>query len=168
METNSFQKAGKLMKTSVATKETLNRHSSKKPSLLDNWLDALKIVSVDRIRSENDYDRVAAFMEEVIKEIGKKKKHPLCALLDILEMRIREFDDAHHPMDDVTGLEILKFLVAQHGLKQKDLSEIGSQGVVSEILSGKRELNIHHIKLLAKRFNVPPTVFLPSSPTLSK
>jgi len=26
-------------------------------------------------------------------------------------------------------------------LKQKDLSELGTQGVVSEILNGKRELN---------------------------
>ncbi len=29
----------------------------------------------------------------------------------------------------------------QHGLKQGDMPDIGSQGVVSELLSGKRELN---------------------------
>jgi HTH-type transcriptional regulator/antitoxin HigA len=33
----------------------------------------------------------------------------------------------------------------QHGLKQTDLREIGSQGVVSEILSGKRDLNVRQI-----------------------
>ncbi len=152
------------MKTSIIMKDIPHRHSSKKTSLLDSWLDALKIVAVDRIRSEKDYDRVVAFMEEVIKEIGKNKRHPLCALLDILEMRIREYDEIYHPIDDVTGLEMLKFLMTQHGLKQKDLSEIGSQGVVSEILSGKRELNIHHIKVLSKRFSVPPAVFLPNTP----
>ena len=29
----------------------------------------------------------------------------------------------------------------EHGLKQVDMKEIGSQGVVSEVLSGKRSLN---------------------------
>ena len=125
-------------------------------------------IDFEIISSEKDYDRVVAFMEEVIKEIGKKKTHPLCGLLDILEMRIRVYDDTYHPMAEVTGLEMLKFLMTQHGLKQKDLSEIGSQGVVSEILSGKRELNLHHIKLLSKRFKVPPIVFLPDSPLSTK
>jgi HTH-type transcriptional regulator/antitoxin HigA len=45
-------------------------------------------------------------------------------------------------------------------LKQKDLPELGSQGVVSEILSGKRELNLRQIKALSKRFNVPVSVFV--------
>ena len=38
--------------------------------------------------------------------------------------------------------------------------EIGSQGVVSEVLTGKRELNARQIKRLAKRFNVSPAVFV--------
>ena len=47
-----------------------------------------------------------------------------------------------------------------HGLRQSDLPEIGSQGVVSEILNGKRELNVRQIRELAKLFNVSPAVFL--------
>jgi len=47
-----------------------------------------------------------------------------------------------------------------HGLTQSDLPEIGSQGVVSEILSGERELNIRQIRRLAKRFGVSPAVFI--------
>ena len=46
-------------------------------------------------------------------------------------------------------------------LKQSDLPEIGSQGVVSEILSGKRELNVRQITQLATRFGVSPTLFMP-------
>ena len=37
----------------------------------------------------------------------------------------------------------------EHGLKLSDLHEIGSQGVISEILSGKRQLNVRQIKLLS-------------------
>jgi HTH-type transcriptional regulator/antitoxin HigA len=48
----------------------------------------------------------------------------------------------------------------QHGLRQGDLPEIGSQGVVSEILSGRRELNIRQIRALARRFGVSPATFV--------
>jgi HTH-type transcriptional regulator/antitoxin HigA len=47
----------------------------------------------------------------------------------------------------------------EHGLNQGDLPEIGAQSVVSEILSGKRQLNVRHIRALAAHFNVPADVF---------
>ena len=49
--------------------------------------------------------------------------------------------------------------MAEHEMNQRDLTEIGSQGVVSEILNGKRELNVRQIKALSKRFHVSPIVF---------
>jgi HTH-type transcriptional regulator/antitoxin HigA len=58
------------------------------------------------------------------------------------------------------SIEALKLLLEEHGLKQSDLSEIGSQGVVSEILFGKRQLNVRQIKLLSNRFKVSPAVFI--------
>jgi len=42
--------------------------------------------------------------------------------------------------------------MATRDLRQSDLTEIGSQGVVSEVLTGKHELNARQIKRLAKRF----------------
>lgn len=149
------------MKQTLGNNSNPVKHqSSPRSSLLDKWLDVVKIVAVDRIQSDADYDRVVSLMEKVISEIGRKQNHPLYGLMDILEMRLREYDDANNPIPDVRGVEMLVFLMEQHGLKQKDLSEIGSQGVVSEILSGKRELNLHHVNALAKRFHVSPEVFL--------
>jgi HTH-type transcriptional regulator / antitoxin HigA len=51
----------------------------------------------------------------------------------------------------------------EHGLKQADLPEVGSQGVVSEILSGRRELNLRQIQALAGRFGVDPSAFIPKN-----
>jgi HTH-type transcriptional regulator/antitoxin HigA len=48
----------------------------------------------------------------------------------------------------------------EHGLTQADLPEVGSQGVVSEILNGKRELNVRQIRYLAGKFKVSSAVFL--------
>jgi HTH-type transcriptional regulator/antitoxin HigA len=36
---------------------------------------------------------------------------------------------------------MLQFLMKEHDVTQSDLTEVGSQRVVSEILSGKRQLN---------------------------
>jgi len=63
-------------------------------------------------------------------------------------------------MPKVRGAEMLRFLMEEHGLAQSDLPEIGSQGVVSEILNGKRELNVRQIRALARRFKVSPAVFV--------
>lgn len=135
---------------------------------IPNWnikrgklLDVVKTVTIDRIRSDDDYDRVAAFLVEVIAEIGRKKNHSLCGLMGLIEMRLREYDDVRSSMDDVTDADLLRFLLEQHGLRQQDLPELGSQSIVSEILKGKRKLNLRHIRTLAQRFKVPPTVFLP-------
>ena len=55
---------------------------------------------------------------------------------------------------------MLRFFMEEHDLTQSDLSEVGSQGVVSEILNGRRELNVRQIRALAKRFRVSPAVFI--------
>jgi HTH-type transcriptional regulator/antitoxin HigA len=47
-------------------------------------------------------------------------------------------------------------------LSQADLPEIGSQSVVSEVLRGKRELNVRQIRALSRRFHVSPDAFFPN------
>ena len=54
----------------------------------------------------------------------------------------------------------IKFLMESHGLGQGDLPEVASQGVMSELLRGKRELNLRQVKALATRFKVPVGVFV--------
>ena len=73
---------------------------------------------------------------------------------------IEDYEAKQHPLPEVTGVQTLKFLMEQHGLKHSDLSEIGSQGVVSEILTGKRELNIRQVRALSERFGVSAATFV--------
>lgn len=49
--------------------------------------------------------------------------------------------------------------MAEHGLTQKDLPEVGTQSVLSELLSGKRRLNLRQVKALAERFHLPMETF---------
>ena len=71
-------------------------------------------------------------------------------------------------MPEASPLGLLKFLMEQHDLSQGDLPEVGSQGVVSEILRGKRELNVRQIQALSRRFHLPGDAFLPRSESRRK
>ena len=70
------------------------------------------------------------------------------------------YEEQHHPIPECSGVEVLRFLMEEHALTQSDLPEVGSQGVVSDILRGKRDLNLRQIRALAKRFHVSPAVFI--------
>jgi HTH-type transcriptional regulator/antitoxin HigA len=111
------------------------------------------------IRSEAEYDQAVAVLNDLIDEVGTDENHPLYGLLDTLGTLIQAYEDEHHPMPECSGVDALRYLMDEHNLRQSDLPEVGSQGVVSEILNGKRELNARQIRLLAKRFNVSPAVF---------
>ena len=51
-------------------------------------------------------------------------------------------------------------LMLEHGLKQSNLTEIGSQGVLSEILPGKYQINVRQTIMLTRCFTISPAVFI--------
>lgn len=55
---------------------------------------------------------------------------------------------------------MLRYLMKEHGLRQGDLPEVASQSVISEVLAGKRQLNVRHIRALSDSFGVPVDAFL--------
>ncbi len=112
------------------------------------------------IRNEREYNTAVKHLNELLDEIGTNEKHPLYSLLDTLATLIHAYEEEHYPIPVSTGADVLHFLMEEHGLTQSDLPEVGSQGVVSEILNGKRELNIRQIRALAERFRVSTAVFV--------
>ncbi|HEX7817582.1 hypothetical protein [Dyella sp.] len=72
---------------------------------------------------------------------------------------IHVYDQRHYPLPQLSGIDVLRFLMDQHELTQSELPEIGRQSVVSEILSGKRGLTVDHIRHLSRRFGVSPNAF---------
>jgi len=128
---------------------------------ITQYINALRAqVPLSPIETEQEYDHAVNTLNELLDAGGANEHHPLAVLVTLLSDFIADYEDKHTPRTTVTGRTMLAFLMEQHGLKQADLSEIGSQGVVSELLSGKRELTTKHIKLLAHRFNVPVSVFI--------
>ncbi|NKE72408.1 helix-turn-helix domain-containing protein [Candidatus Manganitrophus noduliformans] len=123
-----------------------------------------KRVPLGVLHSEEEYKNAVAVLDEIIDEIGQNENHPLAEMAEALALFIHSYEEAHFSLPESFGPEILKNLMEEHRLKQSDLPEIGSQGVVSEILSGKRELNVRQIAKLAERFGVSPAAFIPAPP----
>lgn len=112
------------------------------------------------IRNEADYDRAVEQMNGLVDIVGTNEDDPMYEFLDTLGAIIHAYEEKNFPMLAVSGAEVLEYLMEEHGLRQVDLPEVGSQGVLSEILNGKRELNVRQIRALARRFNVSPAVFI--------
>ena len=128
--------------------------------LLPAWEVFRSATDIAPIRDEAHYLRMVAMLEALLDEAAGDENHPAMGLVDIVGDLIEDFETERHPLPDVTGVSALKFLMVQHGIKQCELHEIGSQGVVSEILAGKRELNIRQVRALSERFCVSPATFV--------
>jgi len=58
-------------------------------------------------------------------------------------------------------VDVLKELMAAHGLRQKDLLNIFKhKALISEILNRKRPFSVEHIRALAQRFQVSAEAFI--------
>lgn len=110
--------------------------------------------------SEDDYRRLVALLDDLLDEVGNDESHPLASLMETLGSLVETYESRRLPEPEGRPIEALKELMHEYGINQSGLPEIGSQGVVSEILSGKRELNLRQVRLLSTRFNVSPAVFV--------
>jgi HTH-type transcriptional regulator/antitoxin HigA len=122
------------------------------------WPKIKNIFSVPH--TESEYDNLVTLLDKLIDEVRENEKHPLSSLMETIGNLIDSYEDNNYQTNHGSPIETLSFLMKEHGINQTELAEVGSQGVVSEILTGKRLLNIRQIKELSSRFNVSPLVFI--------
>jgi HTH-type transcriptional regulator / antitoxin HigA len=122
------------------------------------WPDIKSIFAV--AHSEAEYDRQVSFLDSLLEEVGEDEGHPLASLIETVGSLVEIYEAANLPAPEGSPADVLNYLMQEHGVRQGDLPEIGSQGVVSEILRGKRRLNTRQVKALGRRFRVSPVVFI--------
>jgi HTH-type transcriptional regulator / antitoxin HigA len=120
------------------------------------------------IRTEHEYDAAVARLDALVDEVGDNSRDARYRLIETLSVLIEAYDREHHNLPEASSLEVLRFLMGEHDLTQKDLPEIGSQGVVSEVLAGRRRLNVRQIQALAVRFGVDAGAFIDASRRLRR
>lgn len=110
------------------------------------------------IKSEADYDAVQEVVDALLdaEELTEDQQD----YLDLLGLLIYEYEEKHITIPDLTGGELLKALIAEFDLKQKDLVPIfKTESIVSAVLNGHRSLTVEHIEKLAQFFHISPSFF---------
>jgi HTH-type transcriptional regulator / antitoxin HigA len=111
------------------------------------------------IDSEAEYDRALAIAERLT--FKKDRTEAEIKFLKLVVVLIEDYENEHYPMDDVAPHELLQHLMESNGTRQADLvGLIGSRGVVSEVVNGKRAISKAQAKVLGEFFSVSPGLFI--------
>lgn len=133
---------------------TTNYDPQKYASLLVGYLPGV-------IDTEEENDKAVEFAGALMRK-GASRSPEETRLLDLLVTLIEDFEEKAYPMgESVKPADILRSLMDEHGLKQTDMVDIfGSQGVVSQVLNGKRSISKAQARRLSERFRLPLDIFI--------
>lgn len=138
----------------------MNTLSGGMPELAKAWTAFQKDVGLRPIRDNSDYERITELANSLSDEVGTDEDHPLYSLLDLAMELIGRWEEEHVQIPEAEPREVLRYLIEENNLKQKDLGEIASQALISDILAGRREISKRLAKSLAERFHVGIGAFL--------
>lgn len=112
---------------------------------------------VIRTEQENEhFIEALSDLDQRTSRLTKEEKE----LAELLTLLIENFEERHYALPKASPREVLEFLMEQNHLRQADLLDIfKTRSIVSEVLSGKRDMTKEHIRLLSERFHVSPEVF---------
>lgn len=124
------------------------------------YLELVERFPLRPIRSEAQLTRAVAVVDSLLDQ--PKRSRDEADYLDVLSTLIERYEEEHHPMGQVSGVEMLVHLMDVRCLTQARVAEGSGLGVstVSEILSGKRKLHTRHIAAFARFFGVDPGLFI--------
>ncbi len=110
------------------------------------------------IETEAENERLLAIVEKMMhRDLSLEEER----LFNLLVKLIEDFEARQYPMGESAPHELLQFLLEQRGLRQRDIVPLlGSSGVASEVINGKRAISKAQAKKLAEFFHVSVEVFV--------
>jgi HTH-type transcriptional regulator/antitoxin HigA len=130
------------------------------PELTEAWSAFQRYAPLRPIRNEEDFQRLHELADVLADAVGDEVNHPLYSLFDLTMTLIEQWEKEHVSIPAAAPREVLRHLLEVNNLKQKDLEDIASPTLVSDILSGRREISRRLAKTLAERFNVNIGAFI--------
>ena len=111
------------------------------------------------IETEEEYDRLLAVAERLT--FAKNLTPEERALYKLLVTLIEVYERENYPIEKPEPHEILQHVMESSGTRQADLvGIIGSSGVVSEVVNGKRAISKAQAKALGDYFKISPSLFI--------
>jgi len=120
------------------------------------------------IKTEEDYEFAIDLIEHLMTRAEDREGEPLLRMIDMVADAIDKYEHSFESVNSYIqeventdpGVSTLRVLIDQHKLSYSDLKEeIGSKSLVSQILSGSKNLTRTHIANLTKRFSISPELF---------
>ncbi len=110
------------------------------------------------ITSENEVLERASLMDEIL-DSAESENDMAIVFANAIADRIEEFERTlEYPK--MSGADRLRGLMDIKNLTQGDLKDIAPQSVISEILSGKRTINLKQAKGFSNYFDLPIDMFV--------
>jgi len=119
-----------------------------------------ELVPLKPITKKAEYEAAVEHLNQLLDAGGANQAHPLAGLVEALGELIRTYEKRQAPMPEAEPREVLRYLMTEHGLRQIDLAGMASQGMISDVLSGRREISKALAKKLAAKFDISAAVFL--------
>ncbi len=120
------------------------------------------------IKTEEDYEFAMDLIEHLMTKAEDREGEPLLRMIDMVADAIDKYENSLESVSSYIqevqnldpGISTLRVLIDQHKLSYSDLKEeIGSKSLISQILSGSKNLTRTHIANLTKRFSISPELF---------
>ncbi|HEY9122875.1 MAG TPA: hypothetical protein PK252_14480 [Bacteroidales bacterium] len=113
----------------------------------------MKTIEVAVIRDVADYENALKRIREIFNaEPGSDEFYEL----KMLSMEVESYEEENISFPDVDPIDIIEFVLKQHGLKQNALVGIlGDKTTVSKVMNRKRPLTLDMIRNFCTRFRVP-------------
>ena len=106
------------------------------------------------LATNDDYNKACAVYEDLVNKRFREED------ASFIESLIVDWENTYlERLPDYRGVDLIRHLMKEHDLKQKDLPEIGYQPKVSLVLSGQEKLSQISKKRLSKRFRLPAEMF---------
>ena len=107
------------------------------------------------IRPIRNDDQLEKALERISELLDSAPGSPDADELEVLSLVVHAYEEKHHPIAPPDPIDMLHFLMDQHGLKPKDLVDVfGTSGRTSEVLKKQRPLTLAMIRKLSAKFGV--------------
>lgn len=128
--------------------------------MLDQYLQLLQKFPPRPITNEDELEATQNIIDQLLDQAQLSQAEE--DYLNVLGTLVYEYEQSQEPIPDIYGVELLKVLIKERNLQQKDLVSIfKTESIISDILHEKRQLTVRHIQELAQFFNLSPAVFFP-------
>lgn len=127
----------------------------------DDYLDLVRRFPLRPIRSEGQMRQARGLLDRYVgrDDLTPGERDYVAALAHFAGDYERDF--VTRKLRRLRPVDLLKHLMKENGMNTSDLGAvIGSRGLASEVVNGKRGLSKTLIGRLARRFSVDPSLFL--------